>query len=141
MDGEEAIGLVKGFLRAMEARDLETAEAMMGPGERITFPGGKVFASQGEMVEASRGRYEWVKKTFEQADSFARGDERVVYVMGALYGVNGHGVAFSNVRYIDRFVIREGLIVQQDVWNDLAESGVLDLVEERVGEAVENDGS
>ena len=30
------------------------------------------------------------------------------------------------IRYIDRFVIRNGLIIRQDVWNDLAESGVLD---------------
>ena len=29
MEGEEAIGLVKRFLRVIEARDLDTAEAMM----------------------------------------------------------------------------------------------------------------
>lgn len=125
MDGNEAIELVKQFLRTMEARDLETAEAMMAPGATITFPGGKVFASQSEMVESSRGRYQWIKKTFDQADSFPLDEAWIVYVMGTLYGVNRHGVPFSGIRYIDRFVIKNGLINRQDVWNDLAESGVL----------------
>ncbi len=126
MNGKDAEALVKRFLRAMEARDLETAEALMAPGARITFPGNKVFSSQREMVEASRGRYQWVKKTFDQVDAFAVDDGQVVYVMGTLYGVNRHGVSFSDVRYIDRFLLKDGHIVQQDVWNDLAESGVLE---------------
>ena len=126
MNGKDAEALVKRFLRAMEGRDLETAEALMAPGARITFPGNKVFSSQREMVEASRGRYQWVKKTFDQVDAFAVDDGQVVYVMGTLYGVNRHDVSFSDVRYIDRFLLKDGHIVQQDVWNDLAESGVLE---------------
>lgn len=126
MKDEETVELVKRFLRTMEARELEAAEAMMAPGAKITFPGGKRFSSQREMVEASCGRYQWVKKTFDRAEA-NRGDAgQVVYVMGTLYGVNRHGASFSGVRYIDRFVIKNGLIVQQDVWNDLAESGVLE---------------
>lgn len=126
MSGEEAEAFVKRFLRTMEARDLEAAEAMMAPGAQITFPGGKVFSSQREMVEASRGRYQWVKKTFDRIDSFTGDDGQVVYVMGTLHGLNRHGLSFSDVRYIDRFLLKDGLIVQQDVWNDLAESGVLE---------------
>jgi hypothetical protein len=126
MSSEQAEAFVKRFLRTMEARDLETAEAMMAPGARITFPGGKVYSSQREMVEASRGRYQWVKKTFDRVDSFTEDDGQVVYVMGTLHGVNRHGLPFSGVRYIDRFRLKDGLIVQQDVWNDLAESGVLE---------------
>jgi hypothetical protein len=110
----------------MEARELAAAEAMMAPGAKITFPGEKRFLSQREMVEASRGRYQWVKKTFDQVDANQVDDGQVVYVMGTLYGVNRHGAPFSGVRYIDRFVIKNGLIAQQDVWNDLAESGVLE---------------
>lgn len=125
MSGEEAEAFVKRFLRTIEARDLEAAEAMMAPGAQITFPGGKFFSSQREMVEASRGRYQWVKKTFDRIDSFTGDDGQVVYVMGTLYGVNRHSQPFSDVRYIDRFLLKDGLIVQHDVWNDLAESGVL----------------
>jgi hypothetical protein len=128
MDQTNPISLIKQFLRLMETRDLEAAEAFMAPGARLTFPGGKVFASQTEMVEASRGRYRWVKKTFDQAETLVVGDDQVVYVMGTLYGVNRHGVSFSGIRYIDRFTIRDDLIRQQDVWNDLAESGVLERI-------------
>ena len=113
----------------MEARDLERAEAMMAPEAKITFPGGKEFSSQREMVVSSRGRYQWVKKTFDHIDVQKVGEADVVYVIGTLYGVNNSGVSFSNVRYIDRFVVKNGLINQQDVWNDLAESGVLDMSE------------
>lgn len=125
MKAEEAINLVKQFLQLMEARDLAAAEALMSPQASITFPGDKRFASQSEMVAASRDRYQWVKKTFDHAEALIGEKCQIVYVMGTLYGVNRHGVSFSGVRYIDRFVLREGLIIQQDVWNDLAEAGVL----------------
>lgn len=121
----EAIELVKRFLRTMEARDLEAAEAMMAADARIIFPGGIQFGSQCDMVKASRVRYQWIKKTFDEWDSFASGENQVVYIRGFLYGVNRHGIPFSGVRYIDRFVIQDNQIVQQEVWNDLAESGVL----------------
>ena len=126
MDAEEAVDLVKRFLRLMEVRDLDMAEVMMAPGAAITFPGGNSFSSQRQMVEASRGRYQWVKKTFDRVDVLDEDDVQIVYVMGTLYGVNRHGMSFSGVRYIDRFVIEKGLIARQDVWNDLAESSVLD---------------
>jgi hypothetical protein len=102
---------------------------MMAPGAIITFPGGKVFSSQSEIVVGSRGRYQWVKKTFDQIDVQKAGDAEIVYVLGRLYGVKTNGVPFSDVRYIDRFDVENGLINQQDVWNDLAESGVLDKSE------------
>jgi len=123
---EEAAQLVKRFLRTMEERDLATAEAMLSPGAEIIFPGGKHFSNQREMVEASRGRYQWVKKSFDWMDVYQAEDSQVVYVLGTLYGVNRLGVPFSDVRYIDRFVIKNGRIARQEVWNDLAESGVLE---------------
>jgi hypothetical protein len=42
-----------------------------------------------------------------------------------LYGENLQGVAFEGIRYVDVFVIKNGLIIEQRVWNDLAETGVL----------------
>ena len=128
MNAEEAINLVKKFLRLMEARDLDAAEALMSPQAAITFPADKRFASQSEMVAASRGRYQWVKKTFDHAEALIDEERQVVYIMGTLYGANRQGVSFSGIRYIDRFVLQDGLIIQQDVWNDLAETGVLSQV-------------
>ena len=126
MNKEESVNLVQQFLRFMEARDLESADAMLAPKARITFPGNRVFGTQAEMVQASRDRYQWVKKTFNQVDVFTENTTFVVYIIGTLHGVNRHGIAFSGIRYVDRFVVKDGLITQQDVWNDLAESGVLE---------------
>jgi len=121
-----AIELVKTFLRTMEARDLAAADAMMAEDALIIFPGGKRYTTQQEMVAHARGRYQWVKKTFDTFDHFTRADgAAVVYIMGTLYGVNKQQVAFEDIRYIDRFVIRNDKIIEQHVWNDLAESGVL----------------
>ena len=121
-----AIDLVQTFLRTMEARDLDKAQAMMADDARIIFPNGKEFASQQEMVESAKGRYQWVKKTFDEIDHISREDgSELVYIMGTLYGVNNHGIAFEGIRYIDRFVMVDNKIIAQSVWNDLAESGVL----------------
>jgi hypothetical protein len=125
LEGQEAINLVTQFLSMMEARDLDGAERLMAPGAKITFPGGKQFTSQRAMVAASRDRYQWVKKKVEQVDFYQEGQRGIVTIIGTLYGANRQGVPFSNVRFIDRFVLKDGLISQQDVWNDLAESGVL----------------
>jgi hypothetical protein len=45
----------------------------------------------------------------------------VVYCHGTLEGCWLDGTAFSGVRFIDRFLVQGGLLVSQDVWNDLAE--------------------
>ncbi|UCD82434.1 MAG: nuclear transport factor 2 family protein [Desulfobacterales bacterium] len=124
----EAAKLVKNFLRAMENRDLAAAADMMAEDAKIVFPGGKVFNNQEEMVTDARGRYQWIKKAFEQIDTAALPQGGIaVYIKGTLYGLNNFGVKFAGVRYIDRFVVKDGLIVSQEVWNDLAESGVLTL--------------
>lgn len=113
------------FLRLMEARDLDAASALMAPGAAIIFPGGRQFASQAEMVQASKGRYQRIGKTFDRIDVLCHDETVIVYVMGLLHGVNAYGIEFTGIRYIDRFTLRDGLIVAQEVWNDLAESGVL----------------
>ena len=52
----------------------------------------------------------------------APGDgETVVYSVGTLYGEWPDGTPFEGNRYVDRFVVREGMIVKMDVWNDSAE--------------------
>jgi hypothetical protein len=47
--------------------------------------------------------------------------------IGTLYGENLAGTPFEGIRYVDVFVIENGLITEQMVWNDLCESGVLDI--------------
>ncbi len=126
LSADEAVSLVKRFLRAMEERDLVAAEALMALNATITFPGSRSFATQSDMVTASKGRYQWIKKSIEQADCFTSERGHTVYIMGTLYGVNRYDLQFQDIRFIDRFEIVNGAIYRQDVWNDLAESGVLD---------------
>ena len=125
MKSGDAPELVKRFLRLMEDRDLETAESLMAPGAQITFPGGRQYSSQREMVAAAKGRYRWIKKRFDHIDVIEQDDKAIVYILGTLYGVNKHEIPFADIRFVDRFVVRNGLIERQEVWNDLAESGVL----------------
>lgn len=141
---DHPVELVQTFLRLMEARDLDAAGSLLADGVTITFPGGRTFANLADQVASSAGRFRGVTKTFDQFDVLERapggggaggdaggaagdgeGGDYVVYVFGTLAGTALDGTAFDGVRYIDRFVIRDGLIVDQRVWNDLAESGVL----------------
>jgi len=48
-----------------------------------------------------------------------------VFCSGTLNGVWLDGNAFGGVRFIDRFDVSQGLIRQQDVWNDLGQAQAL----------------
>ncbi len=112
---------VKDFLRTMEARDLDHAKTFLSSDFRMTFPGGVSMTTLEELVDWSKNRYRKMKKTFEDFDVFEDGGDTVVYSTGMLNGEALDGSPICEVRYIDRFVFRDGLIVDQQVWNDLAE--------------------
>jgi hypothetical protein len=48
-------------------------------------------------------------------------EETTVYQTGTLYGEWLDGTPFEGNRYVDRYVVRRGKIVQMEVWNDSAE--------------------
>jgi len=121
----DAEGTVRTYLRLMEARDLEAAATHLADEVSIVFPGGRTFTSLAEQVASSAGRFRRVNKTFERFDLASAADQDVVYVFGTLAGEGLDGSTFEGIRFIDRFVLEDGLIVSQKVWNDLAESGVL----------------
>jgi hypothetical protein len=47
--------------------------------------------------------------------------ETIVYSLGTLYGAWPDGTPFEGNRYVDRYVVCDGLITQMEVWNDSAE--------------------
>ena len=49
------------------------------------------------------------------------GARTVVYCTGHLYGAWPDGTPFDHNRFVDRFVVEDGLIWETDVWNDSAE--------------------
>ena len=118
---QHAVVTVKRYLSAMESRDLLTAQGFLADNFCMTFPGGVTFTTLQQLVEWSKTRYQSVAKTYEGFDQTTSGSEVIVYCHGMLNGVWLDGQSFSGIRFIDRFVIVDGLIRSQLVWNDLAE--------------------
>jgi len=117
----EAEALVMRLLAALEARDLDAAAACLAPGVEMVFPGGAVFTSLDQLIDWARPRYSRVAKRVDRMDTAEAADGTVVTCQGTLYGLWPDGTAFEGIRFADWFLIRDGLIVQQHVWNDIAE--------------------
>ena len=118
--------LVREYLTAAGERRLEAATSYLHSDAVLIFPQGR-FEGRDEMAAAMKDRYRSIGKTHETWDVASSGADTVVTTTGSLHGVNRHGIPFEGIRFCDRFVILDGLISEQHVWNDLAESGVLDL--------------
>ena len=117
----EAAHIVERFLVASMVPDPETAARDMADDVAITFTGGRKFKHPREATGFNAGRYKWVKKKMERTDVCPGHGETIVYNTGTLYGEWPDGAPFEGNRYVDRFVVRGGKIVQMDVWNDSAE--------------------
>jgi hypothetical protein len=113
---------VQAFLQTMQRRDLASARTFLAPGFEMTFPGKVRMHSLEELVAWGGQRYQKVGKTYERFDEVRQGDITIVYCFGTLFGIWLDGSAFEGIRFIDRFEIRDGLFIRQDVWNDLAET-------------------
>jgi len=125
-DVARATAVVEEFLRLVQERNLDEAASYLAPGVSITFPGGRRFTDLRDQVASSAGRFRSVSKVFERVDALRAGEEVTVYVFGTLQGVALDGSSFSGVRFLDRFVLRGDRIIDQKVWNDLAESRILE---------------
>jgi phenylpyruvate tautomerase PptA (4-oxalocrotonate tautomerase family) len=111
--------IVRNFLGAMERRDLPAAEAMLAPDFAMIFPGGAAFTKLEQLIDWAKPRYQRIGKVYERFDTVPGMADATVYCFGTLEGVWPDGTTFSGVRFIDRFTVRGGLLVDQKVWNDL----------------------
>ena len=118
---DEAAAVVEAFLHASMVPDPQTAARYIAPDLKITFTGGRKYGHPRETAAFNAQRYKWVKKKMERTDVVPGERETVVYNLGTLYGEWPDGTPFEGNRYVDRFVVRNGKIVQMDVWNDSAE--------------------
>ena len=118
-----AAAVVEEFLRLIMIPDPEAAQQFVSPDLRILFTGGRRMQHPRECAAFNASRYAWVKKRFEHTDVVqgASGHDGVVYTTGTLYGAWPDGTPFEGNRYVDRYVVRGGLIVDMQVWNDSAE--------------------
>jgi hypothetical protein len=118
---DEAAAIVEAFLHASMVPDPQTAARYIADDLAITFTGGRKYHHPRETAAFNAKRYRWVKKKMERTDVVPGERETVVYNLGTLYGEWPDGTSFEGNRYVDRFVVRHGKIVQMDVWNDSAE--------------------
>jgi ketosteroid isomerase-like protein len=113
---------VRAYLAAMERRDLAAAQGLLAPGFAMTFPGGRRFETLEQLVAWAKPRYKRALKRYDRYDIAIQGDgSAVVYCFGTLYGELLDGSPYDGVRFIDRFTVRDGKLVDQMVWNDMAE--------------------
>ena len=105
------------FLGHLGERDVEAAAALLSPDVQMVFPGGVIFTRLEQLFEWSAPRYARIAKRIERTETAGN----TVYVTGTLEGDWPDGTPFAGIRFVDRFEIRDGKIVLQEVWNDMAE--------------------
>jgi len=118
---QSAAEIVEKFLAASMVPDPETAARYIAADLKLTFTGGRRMSHPRESAAFNGKRYKWVRKKMERTDVVSGAQETIVYNLGTLYGEWPDGTPFEGNRYVDRFVVRDGKIVQMDVWNDSAE--------------------
>lgn len=112
---------VRDYLAAMEARDLVAARRFLAPAFKMEFPGPVQMTGLDELLAWAAPRYRFVRKTYSRIDTCGNDAEAVVYCFGTLSGAWPDGSAFAGIRFIDRFTLQGGLMIDQTVWNDLGE--------------------
>jgi hypothetical protein len=119
--------VVDEFLRLIMIPDPASARRYTAPDLRIRFTGGRAMSDPAQCTAFNASRYTWVKKRIERTDVVARpagataDDGDIVYSIGTLYGQWPDGTPFEGNRYVDRYVVKNGLITHMEVWNDSAE--------------------
>ena len=118
---EKAASIVEKYLAASMIPDPVAAARYIADDLKLTFTGGRKMSHPRDSAAFNAKRYKWVKKKMERSDVVPGEIETIVYNLGTLYGEWPDGTPFESNRYVDRFVVRNGKIVQMDVWNDSAE--------------------
>ncbi len=115
--------VVDEYLRLLMIPEPAAARRFTAPGLRIRFTGGRAKADPAECTAFNASRYRWVRKKVERTETVAGAtpEHAIVYSLGTLHGQWPDGSEFEGNRYVDRYVLRDGLITEMDVWNDSAE--------------------
>lgn len=126
MSLQEAEVLVDRYLTLFMEGHISEAEAMLAPGACLIFPGGAVQTSLTEVAEEVNRLYEEIGKTITRTWSAQVGEDIVVTMTGYLFGVSRTFGSFTDVRFIDFFTVRDGMITAQEVINDAAQVGIVE---------------
>jgi len=113
--------VVKAFLDAMSRRDFDAMEPLMAPAFKMTTSGGQVFNHPKEFAVHARARQKSARKTTDRYDEIPTPSGASVYAIGTMAGEWNDGAPYSGIRYIDRFEIADGRIVDMHVYSDMSE--------------------
>ena len=108
---------VRAYLDAMERRDLVAAKGFLAPGFSMVLPGNKRFDTLEQLVDWAKGRYRRALKKYDRYETAGH----AVYCFGTLHGELLDGTPYSGIRFVDRFTVKDGKLVDQNVWNDMGE--------------------
>lgn len=115
--------IAKEFLTRLEDNRRETVDELVAKEAVITVPGARFEGAEAtqQFLDHYNPRYHWAKKRFGRWIE----TEKEAVSIGTLYGEDNDGESFSDVRYIDVYEVKDGLIQQLDIWNDLLIDGVV----------------
>ncbi len=116
---DQAADIVSAYLTSTNEGDLKAASCFLGNNFEMTCPGNIKFKALAEFSEWTQNRYSKVLKNILSKNVSFRGLDSTVFFHGTLSGTWHNGYDFSDVRFIDRFDVSEGLINSQEIWNDL----------------------
>ena len=121
--GRKAVEIVDRFLQLIMIPDPAQARNFVAQDLKIVFTGGVAMTDPSECAAYNAKRYAWVKKKFDRYEVVegASDQQTIVYSLGTLYGAWPDGQPFEANRYVDRYVIENGMITEMHVWNDSAE--------------------
>lgn len=130
---DPTIAMIDTFLRLCEERRLDEAAEFLASEAKLVFPGQAVYEDLNALVADSKCRYLSVRKSRDDYFTGSRATDgaQVCVSTGTLSGDTLWGTEFSGVRYIDLFIVRDGLIHEQHVWNDLADVGAVPTLSQR----------
>lgn len=118
-----AAEIVDEDLRLLMIPEPDAARRYVAPDLQIRLTGGQVMRAPDGCAAFNATRYRWVKKRVDHTDAVAGGshEQTVVDSLGTLHGKWPDGSPFKGNRYVDRFIVRIGLLAQMDLWNNSAE--------------------
>lgn len=113
--------VVKHFFAAMSKRDFAGMEQVMAPNFKMTVTGGHVFSHPRDFAARSLKQQKSARKTTDKYEEIPTAKGAIVFAMGSMAGEWNNGTPYEKIRYIDRFEIENGKIVDMNVWSDMAE--------------------
>lgn len=117
-----AIDLVRQWFDAVNQGEPAVAIGLMSSPTAITVSGGHRFTRLEDFMVFATKRYARVRKQVEAFEACEAAGGVAVYARGRMSGSWLDGTAFEGVRWCDRFLVEQALIVDLQTWSDLAET-------------------